>query len=383
MGRGKAEETLTIGVAGRGKTSRKNAAALFEDLLDGHKGDVKVILAVADEDWNEAYDGIFDVIEERKLEYDAVYDQAAKKDKDLGDIIDDASSKSQVQQVARKVVAELDKANEPRELIVLWDAKAVDELSDDEIGEEPGYAAVEAADEAGIKALDLTMALESITLTDDGDDGDDSKDSKDDDKGDDAQEDEDTLPTRKELEEMERDQLKELAEKEGLDLPKRAHTPTIIDALDKHFEKLAGEADGDAKDDVSDDGDDRGGDDDGEPEGWEKITEEIVTDVIEEAVKAIGAVMREAVDEIVRESRKDAVELGKRIKEGFDDLLDKVGTSGSSTSGDKSGDDDEDRPRSRRSRGDDEDERPRRRSSRDSSDDGDEPPRRRRATRRG
>lgn len=376
VARGETKTTITYGVVGMGKTSSKNAKEEIRDLIDAAERegqDVYFVLGVSGDDWNKAWDGVMDAIDDAKLDYTAIYDQDAYDDKDLKGIIDDAKDATKVQQVARRVVAELEKADEPRELIVLWNSEIDDEsVSDEEAAKDPGYAAVERAQESHIRCVDLTNGLETIALKDDGDAPPPAaaRSSKDDDAG------EAMYPSRSELEEMERDALKKLADKEGLEVKSRAHTPTIVDMLAEHFEKQAKKAtpsSAPAAEQVVD------VEDKSTPVTGEAVkvqvdttnVEQMVEEIIQRELEAAVTAIAEKLDSVLRELRSDGTALGQRIME-VKDLLGVGAERPKPKSDDDDEDDDRGSRRSRRSRDDDEDEdeRPRRgRRGRDDDDD--------------
>jgi len=252
---------ITIGLIGLGETTPENAIALLEDLT-GAFDDARFILPVSGEQWSDTLGEIADWIIDQQIPFEAVVTDDSAADRKFKPILAEAEKEHKVARVPHKIVNLLEKAAEPR-LVILWD----DDDGDCE-------AAMDKAIEKNIECLDLTNGLDKLEYDADEPEGggepeEDAKPAKkskaDDENAEDTSGEQDGVDnpyTRDELEAMDSDALKDIAGEWGLTVPPRSRAKKYIEAI------LAaqGEAPADEPEDEPEERTSRRKDKDDEPE---------------------------------------------------------------------------------------------------------------------
>lgn len=228
---------LTLGVIGSGEVSAESVDALLSDFIDSEGGgEATIVLPATADHYEDGIKTVFEFAVENELGVEVITDDSTKGKK-FAKVKDEAKKEHRASDVVVTMIEVLEKAGDKARLIVLWD-------DDDEAVEE----AVTAADEAGIEALDLTTGLDVIELEDDDEEEDEkpkkSAKSKDDDEedegGDDLPDpdgDDDAEDDEIDLDTAEFPELKEFAQKHGIEVAPRSKRNTYVREIQKYLEE--------------------------------------------------------------------------------------------------------------------------------------------------
>lgn len=237
-----ASATTTYAFIGSGKVSTRNAKALLQDELEATNGNLRFILPVTETHWNEGLDAVATFALKNDIPYEIVVDDSKDKlakDADLREVFAEATKEHKVAKVTSKVVSLLAAAPSPK-LVILWE--------DDDV---EANNAFELADGENIPAYDLCNGFDKLEFEDDDGDPTHDADAK---QGGHVGDDEDELTaeqreaqdaelealvatpsyTEAQLDEMDFPQLKEIAEKLGIEVKARTRSPGYVKAILAH-----------------------------------------------------------------------------------------------------------------------------------------------------
>jgi hypothetical protein len=144
---------IVLGFVGSGAVEKKNTTSLLRDWIDGNGGNVKAVLPMTREYWNEHLTTVADFLMAAEIPIEAIVDDSTAKMRELKPYLSAARKQYQSTAVPHKMTAVLGEAVDAR-LVVLWDDE--DDCVHDTV------RAVHKA--GGIAMIDLTDGLDRIVL---------------------------------------------------------------------------------------------------------------------------------------------------------------------------------------------------------------------------
>lgn len=208
---------VTLGIIGTGEASPEAVCALLDDLLTAADNEGSFILPVTRDHFTDTIAVVADWLIDSKIPFDAVTDDESANARNLKKYLQAAETTHNVKGIPLKMTNLLEKADDGR-LLVLWN---------DDDGE--CYDALERASKKGVKAFDLTNALDELEFGEPDETGTWPTFLS---PGDDAYQ----PYTREELEDMEFDALKQIVQDfrdNGFepDIPPRSRSKTYIEQI--------------------------------------------------------------------------------------------------------------------------------------------------------